>query len=107
MPLPIEIVGLGRPDVRIVWDEGHESVWAARELRLRCGCAHCVEEMTGRKLLDPATVPTDLTVRHIELAGNYGIRIAFSDGHDTGIYRFNDLFADCPCDACATRRDPT
>jgi DUF971 family protein len=31
----------------------------------------------------------------MDLAGNYGIHVAFSDGHDTGIYRFADLRARC------------
>jgi ATP-binding protein involved in chromosome partitioning len=91
MPLPIELHGLNRPELRIVWDEGDEQTLAARELRLRCACAHCIEEMTGRKLLDPATVPGDITIRRMELTGNYGVQIAFSDGHDTGIYRFAEL----------------
>jgi len=75
----------------VVWDEGDECTLPARDLRLRCACAHCIEEMTGRKLLDPERVPLDLTIVRMELAGNYGVQIAFSDGHDTGIYRFADL----------------
>lgn len=91
--------------MRIVWDEGHEGTYPAREIRLRCSCAHCVEEMTGRPLLDPARVPEDLTIRKIELVGNYGIQIEFSDGHGTGIYHFRNLLAWCPCDHCRARRD--
>lgn len=105
MPIPIEIVGLMRPEVRVVWDEDHEAVFAARELRLRCGCARCVEEMTGRPLLDPASVPAEVLVLSISLVGNYGLQIGFSDGHDTGIYRFADLWDACPCAACAARRE--
>ena len=91
MPLPIELVGLGSRELRIVWDEGDELTLPVRALRLRCACAHCIEEMTGRKLLDPAKVPGDITITRMELAGNYGVQIAFSDGHDTGIYRFAEL----------------
>lgn len=91
MPLPIEIVGLGKSEVRFVWEDERETVYSARELRLRCRCAHCVEEMTGQALLDPGSIPADLTVKAMELAGTYGVRIEFSDGHGTGIYRFQDL----------------
>jgi DUF971 family protein len=104
MPLPIEIVGLKRPDVKVVWDEGHEATWSARDLRLRCGCAHCVDEMTGQPILKPETVPQDLTVDGIELVGTYGMRIDFSDKHGTGIFRFQDLYDECPCDHCVARR---
>ena len=89
--MPLEIIGLGQPDVRFIWDDGAESQWPARELRLRCTCAHCQSEMTGERLLDPETVPTELNVTHMALTGNYGVNIHFSDGHTTGIYRFRNL----------------
>jgi DUF971 family protein len=96
MPSPVEIVALGKPEVRIVWDDDVEHVWAARDLRLQCSCATCVHELTGQALLDPASVPTDLTVTSMRLVGNYGVNITFSDGHGTGIYRFDRLFANPP-----------
>ena len=91
MAMPLEIVGLGKPEVRFVWDEGDEDTWPARELRLRCNCAHCQSETTGERLLDPATVPADLTVKDMHLVGNYGLGIHFSDEHTTGIFRFREL----------------
>ncbi len=93
MPMPLEIVGLGQPTVRIVWDERVEDTWGARELRIRCNCAHCVSEATGERMLDPTTVPEDLTVTAMQLIGNYGLGVHFSDGHTTGIYRFRELHA--------------
>ena len=94
MPMPLEIVGLGQPSVRIVWDEGDppsEDTWSARDLRIRCNCAYCQNEVTGERMLDPATVPADLTITDMALVGNYGLAIHFSDGHTTGIYRLRDL----------------
>lgn len=104
MPLPIEIVGLGKSEVKFIWDEDHEGVYSVRDLRLCCNCAHCVSEDTGQRLLDPASIPLGLTIASMELCGNYGLRIAFSDGHNTGIFRFVELFDGCPCDRCRTRR---
>jgi len=89
--MPLEIVGLGKPEVRIVWDEGDEDTWTARELRLRCVCALCQSEATGERLLDDSKVPIDITVKDMHLVGNYGLGIEFSDGHGTGIYRFKEL----------------
>jgi ATP-binding protein involved in chromosome partitioning len=95
LSLPLEIIGLGQREVTFVWptnDGGDQrTTIPARTLRLRCRCAHCVSEMTGERLLDPASVPADIRVTAMELAGNYGVRIEFSDGHATGIYRFGDL----------------
>lgn len=91
MPMPLEIIGLGKPEVRFVWDDDTEDVWGARELRLRCTCANCQSEVTGERILDPSTVPEDLTIKDMHLTGNYGVGIHFSDGHSTGIFRFRIL----------------
>ena len=92
--MPHEIIGLGKSEVRFVWDEGgEEDLWTAQHLRQRCTCAYCQSEATGERLLDPATVSADLTVQNMALVGNYGLSIAFSDGHSTGIYRFRELHA--------------
>ncbi len=91
MPMPLEIIGLGKREVTFVWDEGREDLYGARELRIKCVCAHCRSEATGEALLDPATVPEDITVTAMQIAGNYGVGIHFSDGHTTGIYRFKEL----------------
>ena len=89
--MPLEIIGLGKPEVRFVWDEGDEDVYTARDLRIRCTCANCQSEVTGERLLDPNKVPQDLTIADMHLVGNYGVGIHFSDGHTTGIFRFREL----------------
>ncbi len=95
MPMPVEIIGLGKPTVQIVWSDepGDTDTWGARELRLRCTCAYCQSEVTGARILDPASVPEDVTVTDMSLVGNYGLAVHFSDGHTTGIYRFRELHA--------------
>lgn len=88
--------------LRIEWTaQGHEALYPARELRLACRCAACVEEMSGRPLLDPASIPPDIRPVTVALVGAYGLRIGWSDGHATGIYTFEQLRAACPCAACA------
>ena len=104
MPMPTEIVGLLRSTIAFTWDDGHQTVYAARALRLACHCAHCVEEMTGQQLVDPAKVPENVRARAIHLVGQYAIQIDWSDGHSTGIYNFRDLRAGCPCEECSKLR---
>lgn len=104
MPLPLEIVALRRPTVEITWEDEHRTEYAARDVRLRCRCASCIEEMTGRPLLDPKTVPEDVVATAIDLVGQYAIRITWSDGHDTGIYNWQELRASCDCRECAAVR---
>ena len=100
MPLPVEIIGLRRPEITLVWEDEHRTTYAALDLRLRCRCALCVEEMSGRAILDPTRIPPDVQATHIELVGQYAINIHWSDGHQTGIYKFADLRERCPCALC-------
>jgi len=88
--------------VLVEWDQaGHQTFFPARELRLACPCAACVEEMTGRPVLDPASIPLDVAPLRLTLVGAYGIRIEWSDGHATGIYPFDRLLERCRCPRCA------
>ena len=107
MPMPDEIVGLLRSTITIKWADGHESKFRARDLRLACRCAACIEETSGRPLLEPASVPENVRAKAINLVGQYAIGIDWSDGHTTGIYNFRDLRANCPCEGCVASRPPT
>ena len=92
--------------LELEWDDraAHVTRLAMRAVRLACPCAACVDEMTGRALLDPATVPADVRADAVELVGAYGVRICWSDGHATGIYTFRVLRDMCTCDACRAAR---
>ncbi|WP_372366636.1 DUF971 domain-containing protein [Candidatus Uabimicrobium sp. HlEnr_7] len=86
--IPKEVTRANDHDIKIIWSDDCESIFVARDLRLRCQCAQCVEEMTGRKLLDPITVPLDVKPNEIKLVGRYAIQIWWSDGHGSGIFPF-------------------
>jgi ATP-binding protein involved in chromosome partitioning len=88
---PSEIRQAGPQVLSIRWGDGVESNYPVRPLRLSCACAHCVDEWTGECRLDPATVPEDVHPTQIQSVGRYAIQIAWSDGHDTGIYSFERL----------------
>jgi ATP-binding protein involved in chromosome partitioning len=61
--------------------------------------------MSGRRLLDPATVAPDIRPLEVRLVGAYGLRIGWSDGHATGIYTFERLRRECPCARCTGLRE--
>jgi ATP-binding protein involved in chromosome partitioning len=98
--VPRAIAQKGPRALGIRWADGHESVYEVRALRLACGCAQCVDEWTGEDRLDEAAVPADVRPLRIQPVGRYAIQIAWSDGHETGIYPFRRLRALCPCAAC-------
>ena len=60
------------------------------DLNTRCSSTQSLVGI-GERLLDPKTVPDDLSVKDMHLVGNYGIGIHFSDDHTTGIFRFREL----------------
>ncbi len=85
-------------ELSIAWSDGHKSVYPSRYLRENCRCAVCIEELTGRKLLDVSKIPEDIKPVKISYVGRYAIHIHWSDGHSTGIYPFELLRALCPCE---------
>jgi ATP-binding protein involved in chromosome partitioning len=105
MSLPIPHAIERRDDAIVIeWDAEHQAVYPARDLRLACPCAACVDEMSGRAILNPAAVPADVRPVSLALVGAYGLQVQWSDGHGTGIYTFQRLLAACPCHDCRARR---
>ena len=100
-PQEVDISG---DNIIILWDDGHRSIHPHRLLRLRCPCASCVEEMTGRPRLDPDTIPQDLRAVDQMQVGNYAIQFLWSDAHYTGIYTYRFLRSHCTCIACNQAR---
>ncbi len=104
-PFPSQPISLQRGDdgsITIRWDDGSEGRWSAAELRKTCPCATCREKK--RKATDepaamkPLTLPVisaaearPLRVESMQPVGNYAYNIAFSDGHNSGIYPFELL----------------
>jgi ATP-binding protein involved in chromosome partitioning len=79
--------------LEVEWADGTKTVLNPYQLRLNCPCAACVDENTGRPILDVKRVPLDVKVKEVHPVGNYGLAPRFSDGHETGIYTFERLKA--------------
>jgi len=87
--------------ITIEWNDGSTTVFSAPELRAICPCAKCVDELTGIRILDPVSIPADLTQSNLALVGNYALSLTYSDGHNTGIYPWKMLWERDPARADA------
>lgn len=101
---PRDMKQAGPTDLAISWNDGHESVYPVRLLRLACRCANCMDESSGAPLLDPARVAPNVRPLRIDPVGRYAVQIHWSDGHATGIYTFEHMRSLCPCPSCSAER---
>jgi DUF971 family protein len=42
-------------------------------------------------MLDPDSIPEDLTQSEVILVGNYALRVTFADNHNTGLFTWSFL----------------
>ena len=90
----------GEDKLRIVWTDGHDSRYSFELLRNNCPCALCVDEWTGKRKHLMLLLPPGFRALDVKPVGNYAVKIAWSDGHDSGIYSFSTLRELCPCEIC-------
>ena len=90
--------------ITIFWSDQHKSRYAARDLRLGCRCAACVDEWTHQSLIQTGRIPLDIKPKAIDVMGQYAIHIDWSDGHSTGIFTYDYLREVCACDDCKQKR---
>ncbi len=103
--------------VQIDWKDGHHSDYPLALLRDECPCATCTgaHGATPEKTDYSSPAPANpfqmfkpaLKMLDVEAIGNYAIRIAWSDGHGSGIYSWEHLRKICPCGECAKARSAT
>ncbi|GAB5405276.1 MAG: DUF971 domain-containing protein [Aureliella sp.] len=85
------------PAIEIEWSDGSQRTYSVASLRAVCPCATCREKKRAKEdkpqvlpvLKIEETRPVD--IKSMGLVGNYGYNIAFTDGHDSGIFTFEFL----------------
>ena len=94
-PTKLELRGGDR--LLVEWSDGVRREITFGELRSRCPCATCREKRAappkptgGLNVLSLAEA-RPLVILGMRPVGNYAYSIAFSDGHDTGIYTLEFL----------------
>lgn len=102
-PTKVEVLPPGS-DIEIEWSDGHKGKHRTYQLRANCPCAMCVDENSGRRVLDPKKIPLDISAKRIDKVGRYALTLQFSDGHSTGIYTYKNLRTLCECGECLKER---
>ena len=129
-PIAIKIHVSTGAGVDITWADGHASHYDFPYLRDACPCATCNDEREKKAEAErkdtnsphahggssaiplPTTSPVfpmfkpKARAQSATSVGNYAIQINFSDGHNTGIYSYDQLRSICPCQACAAAFRP-
>lgn len=77
-------------ELELEWPDA-QAQFPFRFLRAACPCASCVDELSGKRILDPAQIAADVSIVEADYVGRYALRILWSDGHKTGIYSFQFL----------------
>lgn len=63
------------------------------ELRIKCKCAACIDEVDGRQILKVEKVPKDVHPTNMMKKGNYAVAVVWSDGHRSSIYPFERMLS--------------
>jgi DUF971 family protein len=95
-PTKLELRGGNR--LFIEWNDGQKREIGVGQLRSVCPCATCREKRAkppepAKGLLPVLTMAEarPLAIAGMKPVGNYAYSIAFSDGHDTGIFTLEFL----------------
>lgn len=96
-------------ELRVTWEDEHESIFPLDALREACPCANC---RGGHEYMGPAHDPDlielkparSYQVEDAQVVGRYALQITWNDGHNSGIYSWDYLRRICPCEVCQANR---
>lgn len=87
---PTELrVSKDRKQLTVVFDSGVSHTLPAEMLRVLSPSAEVQGHGPGQKTTVPGK--RDVAIRNVVATGNYAVRIAFDDGHDSGIFTWRYL----------------
>jgi DUF971 family protein len=106
MPTPVEMGSVADITFTVKWTDGHTSTYTWANLRVACPCAACVGEWRYRPpKLRLEDIKPGIRAMSVAKVGAYALRFVWSDGHQTGIYTYDNLRNElCECEECTARR---
>ena len=99
----------GRDHVDLTWDDGHQGPVTLTALREACPCAGCKGETVLLHHYAPTTAgqpsPLKYSLMGASTVGSYALQLQWEDGHNTGIYTWEQLRSLCECTECLGTRN--
>lgn len=90
--------------VRVLWDDGHVSVFHHLWLRDNCPCTDCIHPETREQTFEITSVPETILPRVAEVTGSGALRIVWSVGGHESFYHPGWLRAHCYSDVARAAR---
>lgn len=87
----LPVVTFDNQSLQLVFPDGRTLRLDHRQVRLACQCALCINEITGKNMINPAKIRVDIAPKEITVLGNYAVGITWNDGHSSGIYPYSLL----------------
>lgn len=75
----------------ITWNDGTILDYRLSDLQKCCPCAGCVEEGSGKRIVEEKSLDPNVKATEVSMVGRYAIRIRFTSGCSHGIYDFDML----------------
>ena len=93
---PTKLQLIDEHQLQIEWNDGQRRQYRFRDLRDACPCATCREKRSASKPKPMLPIIGDAELQPLKIngmkpVGSYAYTIAWSDGHDTGIYTYELL----------------
>ena len=95
MKTPTRVEPFSASEILIAWTDGQSFAIPYIELRFSCPCANCVDEHTGKRIVQRESIGPEIRTTGVHTVGRYALQISFSDGHSTGIYPYETLLKIC------------
>jgi DUF971 family protein len=92
---PLKVEPFSPHELFMSWSDGSSFALSYPELRFHCPCASCIDEHTGKRVIQRENVNPDVRPTAVQPIGRYALQFNWSDGHLTGLYHYDRLLELC------------
>src|SRR4051812_4912371 len=93
--IPTRIDKQNETEMLIAWNFGDQYALSFVELRFHCPCANCMDENTGKRVIERTAIDPEIRPTGAQVVGKYALQVSWTDRHTTGMYHFDRLLELC------------